>query len=341
MEVGFLGLSYKDASLVELEKVYLRNPMILPFWAYLNQVTDVTELTVLSTCNRVEIYFASPNVNESARGLKAALSTFLQVSYNDIDSLYHVKLGADALQHLFHVASGMESMIFGENEILTQLKQAHGFAMENQTSGSLLNKCFNCAIAAGKRVRTDTLISKGAHSVSSVAIDLAKEMDDSFFQKRILVVGAGTIGRRVLTKLQAMGHSYVTIANKTDRKAIDISVESGCYYLPYYELKSSISSYDLVFYATSAKGYLLREEDEPLLSESTIVVDLGMPRNVDPYYELSESMSLISIGDLESVTQRTKEIRMDEIAHVEQILAEELLKLTEWAAYREHSLAAR
>ena len=174
-----------------------------------------TEMVIISTCNRVEWVFLSPEPTKALSVLMDCIKTKTNISRSIIQNVGTVYNDDEALAHLFELTAGLKSMVLGENEILAQIKESHSFCLEFGTTGPKLNKIFQSMIATGKQVRATTNISKGAHSISSIAIEAIKHSHQNFLNEPILLIGAGVMVKRAIAKLTSLGHKNISISNRT------------------------------------------------------------------------------------------------------------------------------
>ncbi len=318
--LGFVGTDYKRSHLDDLELVYFNKEAISEFSSF------PCDLVVLSTCNRTEFYFVSENPQVTARLLKQHISERKKVPMQTVERILQPAFGADAIEHLFHVVSGTESMVFGENEILTQVKDAYASSGAKE---SLLNKLFQTAITVGKKVRKETQISRGSYSVTSIAIDGLRDMLPDFETRKMLIVGAGTMGMRAIKKLAALKHQSLYISNRSEDKLDRICEKYGLTHVPFNQLQNRIGEFDVALFATSSDHYLLG----PSSRLPGVIVDLGLPRNVDPAVE-SPAVKLLTLEGLEKIAEKNIQNRMQEMPRINEIIAEEIDKFMRWYDYK-------
>lgn len=337
--LGCLRVDHKLSNIADLEVAYLSEHRVASFVSSCLKSDEISEFNTISTCNRMEYYFVADDIPAAAESLMRKLADFRGNSLKTLRSILHLSQGEDVLHHLFNVTAGVESMVLGENEIITQVKDALKRGIDLNISGPFLNKVFNCAIASGKRVRSETLINKGAHSVSSLSIDVIQQLRPDFLDHTILVVGTGVMGRRVLKKLQSMGHSKLWVTNRTASKAFALQKEIKCNVFPYDSYKSHMNQFDVVVMATSSSGYILYPGDFDLSESSPLlIVDLGVPRNVDPVIGRRDGTTLLTVTGLQHIVAQNLDERKKSLAHVNGIIQDELTKLYQWESYRSRAL---
>lgn len=329
MDMGLLGTSHKRASLNELESVHLNQELRDELCANKSDL-GIQELVILSTCNRSEIYFVADDLDATKANILKWVSEKKEVPESVLDGLYLFRKEDVAVQHLFSVASGIESMVLGENEILTQVKDAYSLYQDAGHTGAFFNKVFQMATAVGKRVRTETDISKGAYSVSSIAIEAIRENALDYFGRKILVIGLGVMGRRALKKLLALGHPNLTVTNRTNSKAELFAKEERLFSLPYEDLDEKVHEYDIILTAVSSRHHILNPDQFNKDNVATeIVIDLGLPRNANPAIH-SEKLNLISVDGLKAIAEKNVASRKESVDLVLSIISDEMIKLSQW-----------
>lgn len=220
-------------------------------------------------------------------------------------------------------------MVFGEDEILSQVKKAYADFHALNTTGPTTNKLFQSAIGVGKRVRHETEISRGSYSISSIAIDAIRELKLDYFEHSILIVGTGTMGYRAIKKLVSIGHPSITICNRTLEKASKIAEELGVSVLDYGALADSVRQFNIVIVATAASDYVIRPAHFQNPSATSLIVDLTVPRNVDPAIDMA-TCQVISVDGLKQIADKNVMKRRKEALKIQAILEDEQLKYEQW-----------
>jgi glutamyl-tRNA reductase len=301
MHLVLVGTSHHHAPVEVRERVALDNDDA-------HALADrLGEAVVLSTCNRTEIYIASDDAGAAEQRAVAALA--------DVEpALYRLRDRAAAL-HLFRVAAGLDSLVPGEGEILGQVRVAH----ENGTPGFLLDRLFRHALHAGRKVRTQTAIGESPSSVSSAAAALAEQVFGDLTGSRVLLVGAGAVGEQAARSLRARGAEIVLTANsKTERE----------------QLAEQLARADVVVSSTSSSGYVLDAAtvDAARRGRQLLLIDLAVPRDLDPEIHALDGCFLYDIDDLEAIVAETLAGRRSEAERAESIVAAEAEKFHEWHA---------
>lgn len=333
MHTAILGTDFKSVSLDVLEKLYFDRKRIKAFHRDLPNDVPVSEWVIVSTCNRMEIYFACEDVAYTFSWLIRYLANYCKVDAQVLERVSYKMNCHDAVNHLFHVAAGTESMVYGETEILGQVKDAYFYSAECHMTGPYMNKLFQLAISAGKRVRDETNISKGAYSISSIAVEAIRKHLNNDVEKAILLIGVGTMTQRALKKLQALGYTNLYVTNRTQEKAEVFAQEENLTVIPFKEWKSQIPHMDVLYFATSTAVPLIYAENLAKLDKKQVIVDVGVPRNVEA--ECSKYSDLISIDNLEEVAKETQENRLSEKDKINQILAEIRADFLQWYSYKQ------
>lgn len=331
MNLIFLGTDYRQSSIKELEQLVLSPDQIRKFILELPPDSPLKEIVILSTCNRIEFYVTASAVSSTVDWLQAYLADFLSVDITLTKTMIF-KDGLDAISHLLKVTSGTESMVFGEGEILSQVKEAYSLAQSIPSTGAVLNKIFQSAIATGKRVRAETGIGRGSYSISSIAIESIRQEYRNYKDKSILVIGAGTMARRVVRKLFALGHEKIYVSNRSESKLDDLRDRYGASSISYSQWMSRLVSVNIALFATSAPNYLLSAQDIKNTGQLEMIIDLGLPRNVDPRIN-QHPIKRIALKELEKVACKTVSSRNHELPKIKYIIADEIAKLQQWLEF--------
>lgn len=295
----------------------------------------IAEAFLLSTCNRTEVYVQPRDENEAYR---AALElTFLRrVPEMEMPGRLYVKRDGEAARHLLGVASGLESMVLGEPEILGQIKQAGTLAETVGASGPVVRRLLRSAGAAGKRARQETAISEGAVSLGYAIVELARNIFSSMENCRVLLVGAGEIARSVARPLVERGARELRVANRSAERARQFQEEiPQAVPIPFDDRLAAAREAEVVVVSTGADEPVLtrRQLQEAMASRPTsplLVVDLGVPRNVEPAAGKLENLFLHTVDSLDNLIQRNLRKRKEEAPQVQEIIEEELGQLRSW-----------
>ena len=294
------------------------------------------EAVLLSTCNRVELYVArGPNEAPFDAGLAAEfLGEIHGIPHTTITPLLYEHVNPHALQHLFRVTASLDSLIVGEGQIAGQVKQAFELARQLGTTGPLLNALFPYAMRTAKRIRTETGITKGHVSVSSVAVDYVRQVFDHYGDKTVLVIGAGKMGRLTLKHLQELRPGQILVTNRSPEKAIEVAAMCGGKPVPWDQLDDALVQADIVLTTTGAPEPIMPrrryyEKVLPRRSGTQVILDIAVPRDFDPAIHDGDRVCLFNIDDLTRIREQTIAQRQRHTAPAEVIVEHEVKKFLE------------
>jgi glutamyl-tRNA reductase len=281
-------------------------------------------VVLVSTCNRVEIYGVAPVVKGRVESL------FQELGGSDVDfSPYlYVKQDAQAIEHLFSVVSGLDSMVIGETEITGQVKQAYQAAQEAKLTGRLTNRLFQTALQTAKEIRTHTGIGRGSTSVGSVAVELAERIfDRDLSQKTVMIVGAGKMGEACVRHLSKKAARSVLVANRSLERAVNLASEFGGRAIAIDELLSAMTEADIVVSSTGCPQTILNRNDlAPVMAarrnRPLFLVDIAVPRDIDADVQELPNVYLYNVDHLESIVRENVRLREQELSRCRAIIAE-------------------
>ncbi len=291
------------------------------------------EAVCISTCNRMELYLAS---RDAAAAEEQAISALSKLAGMDVEELrprlYRLQDEA-AATHLFRVAAGLDSMVPGEGEILGQVKSAY----EAGNAGPILDHLFRQALHAGKKVRTETAIGQSPASVSSAAAALAQQVFGELEGRRVLVIGAGKTGEQAARALAARGATIATVVNRSPERGAAVAAQVGAVSVSFDQIESELEQADVVVAATGAPGLVLRREQVARTlrgrkGRPLFLIDIAVPRDLDPEIHELDGCYLYDIDDLEAVVAASLAGRRREASRAESIIAEEADRYREWKA---------
>ena len=294
-----------------------------------------SEAVSITTCNRTEIYLVVSHPDISTMNqLSALIARHGNIEPDELSRASRCVTEEDAARHLFRVASGLDSVILGEPQILGQVRDSMVEAHDQGTSGPILERLFQRALATGKRARSRTGISRGAGSISHAAVKLARETIGELSNKRAVTVGLGEMGCLVAKNLYANGVGEIDICNRTFERAEEAASEIGGRAIPWSNLESAVREADIVITATASEEYVLTKEHltptNCVDSTPTLIVDISVPRNVDPQVDQLPHVQLFDIDALQAVRTQGMQSRELEIPKVEAIIQEELNEFAGW-----------
>lgn len=292
----------------------------------------VHELFVLSTCNRTEIYGFAKCPND----LIKLLCQHTVGSHEDFFRNAYIKNGNDAIHHIYNVSAGLDSQILGDYEIVGQMKQAIQVAKEHGRIGWFMDRLFKSSLQSSREVRSKTELSTGSVSVAFAAVKFIKSKLGQNNHAKILVIGAGSIGRTTcLNLLQEYAPLQIYIANRTQETATQLADNLGLQILDYKKVKESLAQFEVVIVATNARNYIIGKDDFSPEAQ-TILVDLAVPQNIDPAVLLNENMVLANVDDLSKINDETLRNRSAEIPKVNAIIGYHFHDFIEWYSMRQN-----
>lgn len=327
MHVVVVGLSHHSSPVTLREKFAFAEAKVPAALQSIRETGIAEEAVILSTCNRVEIY-ASTSLDP--RRAFAELHEFLVRihDYRDpiTDELYKLA-EPDSVEHLFKVASGLDSMVLGETEILGQLKKSYEMALQHQHTGPRLNKAFQRAFNVAKHIRTETNIQRGSISVASVAVELAEKIFDSLDQRQVMVIGAGETSEKAARALLSRGAHSVIVSNRSHDRAVALAAELGGRAVHFDDWSREFANIDIAISSTSAPHYILdRARLEPLMklrkNHPLLLIDIAVPRDIEPDVNFLDDVYLYNIDDLQKIAADYLRQRKEEVARCEAIIRE-------------------
>jgi len=324
MKFFVAGLSYKTTPVEVREQLAVHRSGLPCCGCRLKLRGNLSEVVLLSTCNRVEIYGVTPRLNGNVNEL------FQQLSGSDFDfSPYlYIKEGDEAVSHLFSVASGLDSMVLGETEITGQVKHAYLTAQEAKLTGKTLNRIFQTALQVAKEIRTKTAIGRGATSVGSVAVELAERIfDRDLSEKVVMIIGAGKMGEACVRHLAKRGARTVLVSNRSFERAQNLAAEFGGRAISFDECRQALAVADIVVSSTGSPDIVLQREDVASVlsarrNRPLFLVDIAVPRDIDPAVQQLNNVFLYDIDDLETIVHENTRCREQELAQCQTIITE-------------------
>jgi glutamyl-tRNA reductase len=331
MALTVVGVNHRGAPLDVREKLSYRSTEIDAALDALRSAADAGEGVLLSTCNRTEIYLVE-STRDATPLAWAALSERLGA---DASSYGYVRRDRDAVTHLFRVASGLDSMVLGEAQIHGQVREA--WELSRAHAGPILNRLFQTSLSVAGRVRSETAVARGAASVSSASVQLARQIFGSLSGKRAMVLGAGEMAELALECLTDQGVRAAIVANRTYERAAALALRYGAVAMHYDESWEMLADVDLLVCSTSSPHPIVSAEhvrpaleargDRPLC-----VLDIALPRDVDPAVGQLANVFLYNLDDLQAVVSANLERRRAELPTAEQLIARETERYWEWLA---------
>jgi len=340
MNIIVAGLSHKTASIEIREKLSFSSQNLTSPLQEIVNFPSIYDAIILSSCNRVEIVCTAADTEKVIREIKVFLADFHQLSLEEIIPHLYFFTGQDAIRHVFRVASSLDSMIIGEPQILGQLKDAYRSAVENKTTGSILNRFLHKAFSVAKRVRTETNIASNAVSISFAAVELARKIFDNLEDKKILLIGAGEMAELVTRHLFAHKVKELFITNRTFEHALPLAQEFGGRVLNFDELFDNFAQMDIIISSTDAHEIIITyEKIEKALharkNKPMFLIDIAVPRNIDPRVNDLPNVFLYNIDDFDGIVEKNRQVREKEAKQAENIVEEEQMRFYVWLQQQE------
>ncbi|MFN3739391.1 MAG: glutamyl-tRNA reductase [Thermodesulfovibrionales bacterium] len=333
MMITVIGLNHKTAEVEIRERLAFNGPKLEEGLKELAGHPLIKEVFIISTCNRVELYLHSKE--DVSEDVIKFLSSFHSIEPQVLrKSLYIIK-NMDAARHLFRVASSLDSMVVGEPQILGQVKEAFDFALQRKTTGLILNTLVKKAISAAKRVRTETKIAENAVSISYAAVELAKKIFEDLSTKSFMLLGAGEMAELAARHLITNGVRAVTVANRTYERGCELAKEFNGRAIRFEDFPEELIHTDIVICSTGASRYVVtKEQMHHVMKERrhrpVFLIDISVPRNIDPAINEIENVYLYDIDDLQDVVDANMLERKKEAERAENIINEEVEKFERW-----------
>jgi glutamyl-tRNA reductase len=334
MNLMLAGLSHKTASVEVRERFAISERRIPEALRRLQAEPEIQEALILSTCNRVEFVVKVREDGDGVEALRRFAGSFYGLEYNEHAPFFYVYYDYEAVRHLFRVASGLDSMVVGEPQVLGQVKKAYALAKGAQTTGSLLDAVFPQAFNVAKRVRTETPVAEAAVSVSSAAVELAEQVFGELRGRTVMIIGAGQMGELAARHLVTKGAATVLVSNRTYAHAVALAEELQGLAIRFNELWEAMTRADIVVSSTGCphciitradmEALMARREQRPLL-----LVDIAVPRDIEPAVGKIRGCTLVNVDSLQEVAHTNLRQREEATKAAERILSEELAQFHE------------
>ena len=335
MKLLVIGLNHKTADVGVREKLAFNGSRLEEGLIKFRKLPDIEEAMILSTCNRVELYANVRDAVKASESIKTFLSEFHNLNRRSLDDALYIYDDINAVRHILRVASSLDSMVIGEPQILGQLKDAFELALEKKTTGVLLNRLMKKASSAAKRVRTETRIAENAVSISFAAVKLAKKIFTDLSKRIFMLLGAGEMAELVARHLISSGVKEVTVSTRTFERACELAKEFNGRAVKFDEFIQEMVHADIVICSTSAPKYVLRKNQmQRVMKERkqrpAFIIDISVPRNIDPEINDLDNIYLYNIDDLQSVVDANIFERQKEAEKAEKIIEEEIETFLKW-----------
>lgn len=336
MDIVLLGLNHKTAPVEIREKLSISEEAIGPRLKRLLATEGITEAMIVSTCNRVEVLAAAKHVHQCVKAIKEVLQgDGARAEDWSFDPHTYALVGEDAVEHLFRVASSLDSMVIGEPQILGQIKEAYRIAVANKACGPVLNRLLHTTFRVAKRIRTETDIGRRAVSVSYAAVELARSIFGSLESRTLLLIGAGEMVELACRYFSNHGMKKILVTNRTASRAQELAAQFRGEAVPFELFHKRLVDADIILSCTGSSRYLVDREDVKQAlrlrrNRSMFFIDIAVPRDVDPSVNELPNAYVYDIDDLQSVVDRNLGQREEELARAQEIIRAELAQVRRW-----------
>jgi glutamyl-tRNA reductase len=340
MKLCITGLNHRTAPIAVRERLAFNENDVAAALAHLKGQPGVREGLILSTCNRVEVAVAADDAVDPRLPVETFLTQSQQLDPEWLRQYLYFYEGKDAVRHIFRVAASLDSMVVGEPQILGQMKAAYAIAKATGAMNGLLDTVLTRAFSVAKRVRSETEIGENAVSISYAAVELAREIFGSLKGKRVMLIGAGKMSELAARHLRRSGSTDILVTNRTLARADELAMMVDGNVIDYTHYRFHLKDVDIVITSSAAPGYLLTKEDMRLIlsarkNRPMFLIDIAVPRNVEPATNELDNIFLYDIDDLQKVVSENVKARMDEAAEADRIVSEEVERLESWMRMRQ------
>jgi glutamyl-tRNA reductase len=334
-ELLVLGVSHKTAPVALRERVALPDGRAEEFLRALVGDAEVHEAVAISTCNRTEVYLVVGDAVEAETTVLGMLARQAGIRPTELAEAIYAVRNCDAARHLFRVTAGLESMIIGEAEVQGQVKRAYELALGAGVTGPLTNRMFGAALATGKRVRSETGISQRRVSVPSVAVDLAQETIGALGERRVVVLGTGEMAELTARALAERGVHTVFIANRRRERALALAEQFEGRVAGMDDMPVELEAADIVLASTASPHPIVGSDELSLVMQERggrplLLIDIAVPRDVDPLCAELPGVTLYDVDDLQAVVARNLQVRAAEARAADAIVEEEIKRFAGW-----------
>ena len=335
MHILVIGLNYKTAPVEIRERLTFNETELVDAIKKLNTKKSILENIILSTCNRTEIYAVVDQLHTGRYYIKEFLSEWFGMEQTEFSPFLFVNEDDGAVEHLFNVTCGLNSMVLGETQILGQVRTSFMLAQQEETTGTVFNHLFKQAITVAKRGHSETDIGANAVSVSYAAVELAKKIFGSLANKHVLIFGAGKMGELAAQNLHGNGVKKVTVINRTYDKAKTLASRFNGEAKTLADLQQSLIEADILISSTGAKDFVITKEmmakvEKKRKGKPLFMVDIAVPRDLDPRISELENVFLYDIDDLEGIVEANLQERQKAAAKIRLMIEKEIVDFKQW-----------
>lgn len=335
MSIIVVGLNHRTADIEMRERFAFPGEKLAEGLKELLSIEEIREGIILSTCNRVEVYCVIFDPADGERKIKTFLSFFHNVPLEKLELILYTYKKEDAVRHVFRVASSLDSMVLGEPQILGQIKDAYSKSLVLNTTGVILNRLIKKAISVAKKVRTETRIGENAVSISYVAVELAKKIFEDIHVRTSMLLGAGDMAELAARHLLKSGVKGITVANRTYERAVELAAELKGTAVKWEDFLKEMLYTDIVICSTGASGYVFTDEQARRLMKERrhkpiFIIDISVPRNIDPAVNEIDNIYLYNIDDLQDIVDSNILERRKEAEAAEGIVGKAVESFLAW-----------
>lgn len=335
MSIVVVGLNHTTAPVEVREKLSFPEAALPDALRKLISHDGVRECLILSTCNRVEIYASVLNSGDGAEQVKRFISGYHGLSRDVLETSLYVRPDAEGVRHVFRVASSLDSLVVGEPQILGQLKDAFDAALKAKTTSTVLNKLLKKAISVAKRVRTETRLAEGAVNISFAAVELARKIFGTLEEKTVMLLGAGEMAELAARHLLNNGVSTIMVANRTFERAVELATEFKGSAVRFEDFPVEMVMADILICSTGAPHFvvtldMVNKAMKLRRHKPIFLIDISVPRNIDPAVDRIDSAYLYNVDDLQGVVDTNVQGRQQEAERAEGIVTQEVETYLQW-----------
>ena len=335
MHIVAVGLNYKSAPVEIREKLSFNEAELALAMKALKNKKSILENVIISTCNRTEIYAVADQLHTSRYYIKEFLSEWFGIDKGEFSKYLFFYEGDGAIEHLFQVTCGLNSMVLGETQILGQVRSSYMLAQNNHTIGTVSNHLFKQALTLAKKAHAETEINTNAVSVSYAAVELAKKIFGSLKGKNVLILGAGKMGELAIQNLHSNGADQITVINRTFEKAVDLAERYNGNPKKLQELQCALVEADILITSTGAKDFVVTKDMMAFVhnmrkGRPIFMVDIAVPRDLDPAIADLENVFLYDIDDLENIVQANLAERKTAAEKIDLMIDSEVVEFNQW-----------
>ncbi|MHC4706790.1 MAG: glutamyl-tRNA reductase [Planctomycetota bacterium] len=344
MQVVVVGLNHKTAPVDIREKLAFDTTDTATALEQLKGRFHEAEFVLLSTCNRVELYCASSPLSDTgvvdADTVAAFFSEFHNVPSQDFKDFLYVRTDGDAVRHLLTVASSLDSMVVGEDQIIGQVKESYRLACSARSTGKVLNRLFHCAFATSKKIHTNTSISTGRVSIAGIAVELALQLFADIKTAKVVVIGAGEMGELLVQHLLHAMCKSITVVNRSHERGLSVAKRYGIMARRWNELDESLRDANIVIASAATQDYLFNKDSfkkmmDQRREQTLLIIDIAVPRNFEPSVNEIDNVYLYSVDELSEVAEQNRKARKADIAKGTHIIGESVAEFMDWFRARD------